>query len=89
MLSEHPGADRRRSLLASRLAHAELLAVIKSKTEGVAKGGERPLGGVGLGAFKRKLVSLPRGRGLAFPVPDPSRTIVISPARTLTRTLAI
>ena len=49
---------------AARLSHASLLSVIKSKPEGIAKGGKRPLGGVGLGAFKRKLVGLPRGRGL-------------------------
>ena len=50
-------------------AHAKLLAVIKRETEGVTKGGERPLRGIGLGTFERKLVSLPRGKGLAFPSP--------------------
>ena len=51
----------------SGFAHAKLLSVIKGKPEGVAKGGERPLGGVGLGTFERKLVSLPRGRGSCLP----------------------
>ena len=67
--AEDPWANWRRSLLASSFAHANLLAVIKGKTKGVAEGGKRPLGGIGLGTFKRKLVSLPRGRGLAFPCP--------------------
>ena len=87
--AQHPGANWRRSLLASRLAHANLLAVIKGKTEGIAEGGKRPLGGIGLGAFKRKLMACPGVGALPSPVPDPSRTMVMSPARTLTRTLAV
>ena len=59
--AKHLGADAR------ALAHACLLAVVKSKPEGVAKGGKRPLGGVGLGTFERKLMCLPRGRGLCLP----------------------
>ena len=53
----------------SRFAYAKLLTIIKGKPERIAKGGERPLGGIGLGTFERKLVSLPRGRGFAFPGP--------------------
>ena len=49
------------------LADAKLLSVIKGKPEGIAEGGKRPLGGIGLGTFERKLVSLPRGRGLGLP----------------------
>ena len=50
--AQDPWADR--NLLAFGLAHAKLFAVIKGKTERVAKGGELSLGGVSLGTFERK-----------------------------------
>ena len=64
--ADHPRAYWRRRFNRPRLAHADLLSVIERKPEWVAKGGKRPLGGIGLGTFERKLVSLPRGRGLGL-----------------------
>ena len=93
-LSAAPRGPTARSLRtpdsrAAHFAHASLLSVIKGKPEGVAKGGKRPLGGIGLGAFKRNSCACPGVEALPSPVPDPSRTILMSPARTLTRTLAV
>ena len=51
------------------LADADLFTVIEGEPEWIAKSSKRPLGGIGLGTFERKLVSLPRGRGLAFACP--------------------
>ena len=47
---------------ASYFADAKLLPVVEGKAEGVAESSERPLGGISLGTFERKLVSLPRGQ---------------------------
>ena len=44
-----------------------LAAPIELKTEGLAKGGQRPLGGVGLGGLERDIVHLAGGRAAAFP----------------------
>ena len=51
---------------AARLADADLFAVVECEAKWVAEGGKRPLRGVGLGSFKRKIMCLPWGRGLAF-----------------------
>ena len=58
LCAQHPGAQMRVlvRLPDSRgphFSHAGLLTIVKSKPEGVAKGGKRALGSIGLGAFKR------------------------------------
>ena len=50
-----------RELTTAHLADAGLLAVVEGEAKGVAEGGKRPLGGIGLGTFKRELMCLPRG----------------------------
>ena len=43
------------------------LTPIEFKPKGLAKGGERPLGGIGLGGFKGNVMHLARGCASAFP----------------------
>ena len=65
---EHPRAlERAPPLRFDACVTPSLLAVVEGKPEGVAEGGERPLGGIRLGALERELVRLARGRGFAFP----------------------
>ena len=68
--AQHPGAYRlpRHLSPTAHLAHACLLAVIKGKTERIAKGGKRPLGGVGLGAFQAQAHVLAPGLKLCLPL---------------------
>ena len=54
------------SLTAARLADADLFAVIECEAKWVAKGGKRPLRGVGLGSFQGEIMCLPWGRGFAL-----------------------
>ena len=44
-----------------------LATPVELKTKWSAKGGERPLGGVGLGSFKGNIVHLAGGGASAFP----------------------
>ena len=68
------------------LGDAALVFVVEGEAEGIAKGGERPLGGIRLGGLKRHVVRGLGGVDRPAPVPIPSRTIDTSPARTVIRT---
>jgi hypothetical protein len=78
LASSEPDAERRTTGLSaakpSRLAPCGRQAARHHKVQNrmIAKGGKRTLGGICLGTFERKLVSLPWVAALPSPVPDPS-----------------
>ena len=61
---------------------------VEFKPERLAKGGERPFGGVGFRGLEGNVVDLAREVPRPSPVPWPSRTMVVRPAFTVTRTRA-
>ena len=69
------------------LGHPLLVLVVERKPKGIAEGGERPFGGVGLRRLERDIMRRLCRRRRPKPVPMPSRTMTVSPARTVMRTL--
>ena len=69
------------------LRHPFLVLVVEGKTEGIAKGGQARLVASVSAALSAISCAVSAEDDRPLPVPMPSRTMVVSPARTVTRTL--